>query len=113
LLMEALGIRAEVAVGHSLGEVAALHWAGAFDEAAALRIARARADAMNHCGSVPGRMASLKGNRRQVETLLNGDPLVIACLNAPDQTVVSGAATALANFVARIQAQGHSAMVLP
>lgn len=112
-LMEKLGIRAEVAVGHSLGEVAALHWAGAFDEAAALRIARARANAMNRSGSTPGRMASIKGNRQQVEALLNGDPLVIACLNAPDQTVVSGAAAALATFVARAQAQGHSAIVLP
>jgi enediyne polyketide synthase len=112
-LMEKLGIRAEVAVGHSLGEVAALHWAGGFDAVAALRIARARAKAMNRCGSAPGRMASIKGNRRLVEALLNGDPLVIACLNAPDQTVVSGAAAALANFVARVQSQGHSAMVLP
>jgi enediyne polyketide synthase len=112
-LMDELGISAVVGVGHSLGEVAALHWAGAYDEAAALRIARARANAMNRASSAPGRMASIKGDRRQVEALLNGDPLVIACLNAPEQTVVSGAATALAHFVARIQAQGHAATVLP
>lgn len=112
-LLEALGIQAEVAVGHSLGEVAALHWAGAFDEAAALRIAMARADAMNRSGSTPGSMASIKSSRQTVDALLNGDPLVIACLNAPDQTVVSGAATALANFVAGVQAKGYSAMLLP
>ncbi len=112
-LLERLGIQADVAVGHSLGEVAALHWAGAFDEVTALRIARARANAMNRASSAPGRMASIKGDRQQVQALLNGDPLVIACLNAPEQTVVSGAATALMHFVARIQAQGHSATVLP
>jgi enediyne polyketide synthase len=112
-LMEAMGIRAEVAVGHSLGEVAALHWAGAFDEAAALRIAGARASAMNRSGGAQGSMASIKSSRQTVATLLNGDPLVIACLNAPDQTVVSGAAAALTNFVARAQAKGYSAMVLP
>lgn len=112
-LLEALGIQAKAAVGHSLGEVAALHWAGAFDEAVALRIAMARANAMNHSGSVSGSMASIKSSRQTVDALLNGDPLVIACLNAPDQTVVSGAATALANFVARVQAKGYSAQVLP
>lgn len=112
-LMEELGIRAEVAVGHSLGEVAAMHWAGAFDGAAALRIARARAKAMNGSGSLPGGMASINGGRREVEALLNGDPLVIACLNAPEQTVVSGAVTAIASFVTRVQAKGHSAVMLP
>ncbi|MGH3375260.1 MAG: beta-ketoacyl synthase N-terminal-like domain-containing protein, partial [Actinoallomurus sp.] len=38
-VLAALGIEAEVAVGHSVGELTALAWAGAVDEATVLRIA--------------------------------------------------------------------------
>ncbi|HJQ69025.1 MAG TPA: type I polyketide synthase [Blastocatellia bacterium] len=113
LVMERLGMTADVAVGHSLGEITALHWAGAFDEEGAIRVAVARAKAMNDCGGLPGGMASIKGNRHEVEALLNGDPIVIACLNSPDQTVVSGAATAVQSFVARVRSRGHAAVTLP
>jgi len=37
-----LGVTAQVAVGHSLGELTALHWAGALDETALLDLARVR-----------------------------------------------------------------------
>jgi enediyne polyketide synthase len=46
-----LGIRGAVSVGHSLGELTALHWAGAFDEAALVRIATARGRAMADLGA--------------------------------------------------------------
>src|SRR5262249_35122247 len=36
--LERLGVRAHLAVGHSLGELTALHWSGALDEATLLRI---------------------------------------------------------------------------
>jgi len=53
-----LSVSANVAVGHSLGEITALHWAGVFDEAALLRIARARGKAMAELGSPTGSMAA-------------------------------------------------------
>ncbi|HVG22046.1 MAG TPA: type I polyketide synthase, partial [Blastocatellia bacterium] len=112
-VMERFGIKGDVAVGHSLGEVTALHWAGVFDEEGSIRIAAGRAKAMNDSGASPGCMASIKGNRHEVEALLNGDPVVIACLNSPGQTVVSGAATAVQSLVARAQARGRTAIRLP
>jgi enediyne polyketide synthase len=112
-LMESLGIRAEVAVGHSLGEITALHWAGAFNERTALQIAAARAAAMNSIPGPHGRMANIRASRREVEALLNGDPVVIACLNSPRQVVVSGAASAVARFVDQVQAHGMAATLLP
>ena len=49
-LLDRLGLRAGVAVGHSLGEIAALHWAGALDAGSALRLAAARGRAMADTG---------------------------------------------------------------
>ena len=40
-------------------------------------------------------MASLEASRTEVEALLNGEPVVIAGLNAPRQTVISGPADAV------------------
>ncbi|HEX6910058.1 MAG TPA: beta-ketoacyl synthase N-terminal-like domain-containing protein, partial [Longimicrobium sp.] len=45
-VLDALGVEAKVAVGHSLGELVALHWAGTMDSGALLRIAAARGAAM-------------------------------------------------------------------
>ncbi|HKQ37396.1 MAG TPA: beta-ketoacyl synthase N-terminal-like domain-containing protein, partial [Verrucomicrobiae bacterium] len=58
-VLQLLGITGTVAVGHSLGEITALHWAGAFDEATLLRIARTRGNAMAELGSPTGGMAAI------------------------------------------------------
>lgn len=108
-----LGISAQVAVGHSLGEITALHWAGVLSEEAVLRIATIRGQAMTELGSPMGAMASISAGQHEVEALLNGDPVVIAGLNSPRQTVISGAETAVAAFVARAQAKGLNAVKLP
>jgi enediyne polyketide synthase len=109
-----LGISAQVAVGHSLGEITALHWAGALSEEALLRIATVRGQAMAESGSpMTGAMASISASQPEVEALLNGEPVVIAGLNSPRQTIISGAETAVAAFVARARAKGISAVKLP
>jgi enediyne polyketide synthase len=69
-VLGALGLEASVAVGHSLGEITALHWAGAFDGAALLRIARARGKAMAELGSPTGAMAAIAAPAEDVLDLL-------------------------------------------
>ncbi len=84
-LLERLGMRASVAVGHSLGEIAALHWAGALDEEAAVGIARERGRAMASLAGA-GAMASLGAPPEAVEALLTraaSAPRRIAAYNAP------------------------------
>lgn len=108
-----LGISAQAAVGHSLGEITALHWAGVLSEEALLRIATVRGQTMAQLGGPIGAMASISAGRAQVEALLNGDPVVIAGLNSPRQTVVSGAETAVTAFVTRARAKGINAVRLP
>ncbi|MFC8849248.1 MULTISPECIES: SDR family NAD(P)-dependent oxidoreductase [unclassified Micromonospora] len=102
-VMSALGIEASVAVGHSLGELAALQWAGAMDEAALLRIAALRGRTMAQ-HSASGTMAGIAAPPESVETLVAGLPVVIAGYNGPSQTVVAGPLDAIQAVGARADA---------
>jgi enediyne polyketide synthase len=112
-LLRRLNLTAEVAVGHSLGELTALHWAGACDEQTLLRIARVRGKAMLETDGPAGAMASIGAGREETEELLNGDQVVIAGLNSSRQTVVSGEARAVAEIMARARAKNLTAAQLP
>jgi enediyne polyketide synthase len=99
-----LGIEAEGAVGHSLGELTALHWAGAMDQAALLALATERGRVMTQASAGGGAMASIAAGPEQVEPLLlkvnqaNGQEdieVVVAGYNSPGQTVISGPAEAV------------------
>ncbi|MFF8962721.1 SDR family NAD(P)-dependent oxidoreductase [Streptomyces globisporus] len=99
-----LGVEAEAAVGHSLGELVALHWAGALDEARLSEAARVRGEAMARHGE-PGTMASLAAAPERVKTLMYGVDVVIAGYNGPERTVVAGTADAVAAVTERAIAQ--------
>ncbi|MDN3292811.1 type I polyketide synthase [Streptomyces ficellus] len=108
-VLDALGVTATSAAGHSLGELTALHWAGAMDEAGLLRTAAARGRVMAAASDGGGAMASIAAAPASVEPLLDGEPVVIAGYNGPRQTVVSGPADAVARVSARAVAQGLGA----
>jgi enediyne polyketide synthase len=101
-----LGITANVAVGHSLGELAALHWAGSLDESSLLRVARARGRAMAEVDCPAGAMLSVAADRQAVEEILNGERVVIAGLNSPMQTVLSGDAIEISTVARRAEMHG-------
>ncbi|QGN48365.1 SDR family NAD(P)-dependent oxidoreductase [Micromonospora sp. WMMC415] len=84
-----LGVEARVAVGHSLGELSALHWAGAMDGETLLRVAAVRGRTMAE-HSASGTMASLAASPDAVAGLLPGHDVVVAGYNGPQQTVVAG-----------------------
>jgi len=99
-----LGVEAEAAVGHSLGELTALHWAGAMDEAGLLALATERGRVMAQASEGGGAMASIAAGPDQVDPLLpsangtggkHGAEVVIAGYNGPSQTVISGPAEAV------------------
>lgn len=95
-VLEELGVSAETAVGHSLGELTALHWAGAMDAERLLSVASGRGRAMAATGTGNGAMAGLSAGPERVALLLRelaaapGEEVVVAGHNGPDQTVVSG-----------------------
>lgn len=112
-VLDQFGIMADVGLGHSLGELTALHWAGALTEEALLHLATVRGGAMADLGSPTGAMASIAAGYADVKTLLNGDPIVIAGINSPHQTVVSGEAAAVDRLVRTVEAHGLLATRLP
>lgn len=92
--LDLLGLEARVAVGHSLGEISALHWAGAMDERTLLRVAAVRGQAMTE-HSESGTMTGIAAGAEAVGALLTGVPVVIAGYNGPNQTVVAGPVEAI------------------
>ncbi|MEZ0075134.1 SDR family NAD(P)-dependent oxidoreductase [Planotetraspora sp. GP83] len=88
-VLSLLGVDADVAVGHSLGEISALHWAGALEEETLLRVATVRGEAMTE-HSASGTMAGLRAAPDAVLDLIGDLPVVIAGYNGPSQTVVAG-----------------------
>ena len=124
-VLSRLGISGAVAVGHSLGEFTALHWAGSLDESSLLRIARARGRAMAEVDGPAGAMLSVAADKQAVEEVLNGERVVIAGLNSPTQTVLSGEAIEIDIVARRAEARGlrttllrvshafHSSLVAP
>lgn len=111
-VLSRLGITATVGVGHSLGEFTALHWAGSLDEPSLLRVARARGRAMADCEGPAGAMLSVAAGRQAVEQILNGEGVVIAGLNSPLQTVLSGEAIEINAVARRAEAHGLRATLL-
>jgi len=124
-VLSALGIEAVTAAGHSLGELTALHWAGAMDEETLLRAAATRGAVMAEASDGGGTMAGIAAAPEEVTPLLAGEPVVIAGYNSPTQTVISGPVDAVDRVSALAQARGlgagrinvshafHSAAVAP
>lgn len=112
-VLSKLNITAEIAVGHSLGELTAMCWAGAFSDSELLDLAQARGQAMGQLKGPHGGMMSVTASEHEVLPLLNGDDLSVAAFNSDFQTVVSGELGALTEFSKRAQAHGLSTTRLP
>ena len=93
-----LGIEATMAAGHSLGELTALHWAGAMGEQALVDLAAERGRVMAAASEGGGAMSGIAAGPEVVEALLSeaagtaSAAVVIAGYNGPRQTVISGPA---------------------
>jgi enediyne polyketide synthase len=105
-VLRSLGVDADVAVGHSLGELTALSWAGALSDEDVLRLAKARGEVMANASQGGGAMAGLATTPAIAEELFSDDPVVIAGYNGPKQTVIAGAAGAVDRVCERAKAAG-------
>jgi enediyne polyketide synthase len=112
-MLDRLGISADLAVGHSLGELTALHWAGAMDEETLARIATRRGLAMASLNGATGAMSAIVADPHVVRELINGCQAVIAGMNSPLQTVISGERSAVFEVVGRARTAGFEAHDLP
>ncbi|MGW5051289.1 type I polyketide synthase [Actinokineospora sp. NPDC004072] len=108
-VLHTLGIEADVAVGHSLGELTALAWAGAMGGKDVLALAKARGQVMANASQGGGAMAGLAATPQRVEELAGSEPVVIAGFNGPNQTVIAGEAAAVDRVCERARAEGVTA----
>ncbi|MFJ4103445.1 type I polyketide synthase [Amycolatopsis japonica] len=108
-VLKSLGIEAGTVAGHSLGELTALHWGGALTEREVLKLAKIRGKVMATASDGNGAMAAIADTPSVAEGLAEGEEVVIAGYNAPEQTVLSGPAEAIDRVVARARAEGVNA----
>ncbi|MFI9328319.1 SDR family NAD(P)-dependent oxidoreductase [Kitasatospora sp. NPDC052868] len=107
-LLEAFGVRPEVLVGHSIGEIAAAHVAGVFDLADAAKLVAARGRLMQ---ALPagGAMIAVQATEAEVLPLLAGHEAKasIAALNGPNATVISGDDETVTAIAEQLAAEGR------
>uniref|UniRef100_UPI0011788403 type I polyketide synthase n=1 Tax=Allokutzneria sp. NRRL B-24872 TaxID=1137961 RepID=UPI0011788403 len=104
-LITSFGVRPEVVLGHSVGELAAAHVAGVFSLADACALVAARGRLMQELPE-RGAMVSVRASEDEVLPLL-GDAVSIAAINGPESTVISGNAAAVAAIAAELAERGH------
>ena len=106
--LHALGLRPDMAGGHSYGELVALATAGAFDAEALTALSRARAESiLAELGEDRGAMAAVALDADALRLALADCPdVAIVNLNGPGQTVIAGPTPAIAAACALLEAQG-------
>ncbi|HET8640978.1 MAG TPA: SDR family NAD(P)-dependent oxidoreductase, partial [Pseudonocardiaceae bacterium] len=112
-LLDALGCEPVAAVGHSLGELTALAWAGCLDQPDVLRLAARRGHLMAERGLADTGMVSLSVGAARAVKLASGTAAVVAALNGRSVTVLAGRRADLDTVLARARREGIAATVLP
>ncbi|WP_156959571.1 type I polyketide synthase [Nocardia sp. BMG51109] len=111
-LLTSLGLTPDVVMGHSIGELTAVHLAGVWSLDDAAEIVAARGRFMQSCPG-HGRMLAVNAAEDELAPLLRDvDGISVAAVNGPGDTVLSGDADALARVRERLDAQHRTSTFL-
>jgi acyl transferase domain-containing protein/NADP-dependent 3-hydroxy acid dehydrogenase YdfG len=111
-VLGSIGVRPDCTAGHSLGELVALHAAGAMDAETLLRLARYRGELLAQLDAEPGTMLAVGAEVGAVRSAIEESTIAgvwIANVNALRQTVVSGTVRAIEALHERLSATGFTA----
>ncbi|MCK2241768.1 MULTISPECIES: type I polyketide synthase [unclassified Crossiella] len=112
-LLESWGVRPDLLIGHSVGEIAAAHVSGVYSAADACALVAARSRLMS---ALPagGSMVAVDATEAEITPLLAEYPEVaIAAVNGPRSVVLSGVLTAVGELAEILANRGHRTKTLP
>jgi asperthecin polyketide synthase len=109
-----LGIKPDVVVGHSLGEYAAMVAAGVLSPADALYLVGKRAELLQtSCKPQTHGMLSVRASIANISHLVSNQVhYEVSCLNAAEETVISGLREDMSAICTLLQAEGVKCLVL-
>jgi noranthrone synthase len=125
-LLQSFGIKPSAAIGHSLGEYAALYTAGVCSASDTIYLVGKRAELLQErCQRGAHAMLATQASSTKLKELLGSSNCEVACINGPGDTVLSGSTEEITEAQRMIIANGikcttlklpfafHSAQVQP
>ncbi|RJQ75716.1 acyltransferase domain-containing protein [Pseudonocardiaceae bacterium YIM PH 21723] len=110
--LDRLGLHASAAIGHSLGELAALVWAGCLRRSDATQIVIKRGELMSRGSESGTGMVSVAADLEQATALCTAQ-MAVACYNGPRSHVLAGPIADVHLVARRATRIGMAAVVLP
>ncbi len=112
-VLRKFGIKPDAACGHSFGEVTALFAAGWIDSETFIRLSVSRGRHMAKSSTGNGAMMAVSAPVSELHHIIQDAKVIIANINSPDQTVLSGPAESINKVQLICNEKGLSTRILP
>lgn len=108
-----MGVSPTFVLGHSLGEYAALNASGILTTSDTIYLCGRRAQLLTEqCKVGTHAMLAVKSSVAQVKQFLDDDSTEVACINAPNEIVISGAIDKIDQLAEKLSSEGFKATKL-